>query len=140
MSTRSQQEAVYAAEGVALGGWGRRFRDVREIQAYLDEVTGSDWWIDRWPAISRVVAERFRSQRWAGVASARHQRIAVAYGSAREAVVLHELAHIVAPDAEHGPAFCEALLALVRERMGFYAWVELDRVLRSTGCLDGQLL
>lgn len=139
MSTRTQQQAVYAAESETLGGAGRRFADVREIQAYLDELVGSDWWLDRWPSIDRVVVERFSSSRWAGVAQAKHRAIAIAYGSATLDVVLHELAHVVTPDEEHGPIFCHALLMLVRERMGFYAWVELDRALRRRGCLDGRL-
>ncbi len=140
MSTRTQQEAVYAAESESLGGYGRRFADVREIQAYLDELAGSAWWLDRWPSIGRVVVERFSSRRWAGVARTQELRIAVAYGAATEDVVLHELAHIVTPDEEHSPVFCHALLMLVRERMGFFAWVELERALRLRGCLDGRLI
>lgn len=140
MSTRTQQEAVYAAERGALGGYGRRFQNVGEIRAYVDRLVDSDWFHDRWPDVGRVAVSRIRSSKWAGVASARSLSIAIAYGAAGEAVVLHELAHVVSPpDAGHGPVFCFAFLALVREHMGFYAWAELYHALESAGCLDGRL-
>jgi hypothetical protein len=45
-------------------------------------------------------------------------------------VVLHEIAHVVTPGAGHGPAFVDALLALVRERLGFPAYGALLAELR----------
>ncbi len=50
--------------------------------------------------------------------------------SLRETVVLHEIAHVVTPGAGHGPAFVDALLALVRERLGFHAYGALLGELR----------
>lgn len=139
MSTRRQQEQVYAAEA-ALRSHGRRFKDVRAIQAYLDTLTGSDWWIDRYPTTPRVLASRMSSKRWAGVASAKDPHITIAYGSAEEAVVLHEVAHVLTPTEEHSPVFCFTLLDLVRENMGFHAYGALLSAFRSAGCLDGRHL
>lgn len=141
MSSRVQQDAVYAAEAESLDRYGRRFRDLRQIRAYLDELTSSDWWLERWPTINGVDAQRTRSRKWAGFASNRTQTIYVGYGeSSVEGVILHELAHVVAEDDGHGPVFCFTLLMLVRERMGFMAWAELERAMRKRGCLDGSLL
>ena len=128
MNPRERQQSVYAGEDTALAGAGREFRDLREVRSYLDDLIGSDWWADRWPHVEAIPLSRTRSGRFSGYAVESTGEIRV--GSLLEPVVLHEVAHIVAPGAGHGPAFVEALLALVRERLGFHAYGALLAELR----------
>lgn len=128
MNPREQQLSVYASEEAALAGAGRVFRDLREVRAYVDELIGSDWWADRWPHVEAIPVARTRSGRFSGYAVEGSGEIRV--GSLREPVVLHEVAHVVTPGAGHGPAFVKALLALVRERLGFPAYGALLAELR----------
>ena len=72
---------------------------------------------------------RTRSGRFSGYAVEGTGEIRV--GTLREPVVLHEVAHVVTPGAGHGPAFVDALLALVRERLGFHAYGALLGELRG---------
>ncbi len=128
MNPRERQLNVYAGEEAALAGAGRMFRDLREVRVYLDELIGSDWWADRWPHIEAIPVARTRSGRFSGYAVEGSAEIRV--GSLREPLVLHEVAHVVTPGAGHGPAFVNALLALVRERLGFHAYGALLAELR----------
>jgi putative metallohydrolase (TIGR04338 family) len=129
VNARERQQNLYAGEEAALAGAGRVFRDLREVRAYLDELIGSDWWADRWPHIEAIPVGRTRSGRFSGYAVEGSREIRV--GSLTEPVVLHEVAHVVTPGGGHGPAFVEALLALVRERLGFHAFGALQAELRQ---------
>ena len=133
MNLRERQLSVYACEDAALAGAGRVFRDLREVRAYLEELIGSDWWADRWPHVEAIPVGRTRSERFSGYAVEGTAEIRL--GSLREPVVLHEVAHVVTPGAGHGPAFVEALLALVRERLGFHAYGALRAELRQRDVL-----
>ena len=116
------------------------FRDLGEVRAYLDDLVGSDWWADRWPHVEAIPVARTRSRRFSGYAVEGTGEIRLrterqvelpGIGSLREPVVLHEVAHVVTPGDGHGPAFVDALLALVRERLGFHAFGALLGELRS---------
>lgn len=137
MNPRERQLSVYAGEEDALAGAGRVFRDLREVRAYLDDLVGSDWWADRWPHIETIPVARTRSERFSGYAVEGSGEIRLRTGgqaklpSLREPVVLHEVAHVVTPGSGHGPAFVDALLALVRERLGFHAYGALIAELRQ---------
>ena len=133
MNPRERQLSVYACEEAALAGAGRVFRDLREVRAYLDELIGSDWWADRWPHVEAIPVARTRSERFSGYAVEGSGEIRV--GSLSEPVVLHEVAHVVTPGNGHGPAFVDALLALVRERLGFQAYGALLAELRQRAVL-----
>ena len=62
--------------------------------------------------------------------------VLVADGALRQPVVLHELAHLLAPPGTaHGPEFLAVQLELVRREMGFPAWAEYRRVLDRRGLL-----
>ena len=128
MNPRGRQFSVYASEEAALASTGKEFRDLREVRAYVDDMIGSDWWADRWPHIEAIPVARTRSGRFSGYAVEGSGEIRI--GSLREPVVLHEVAHVVTPGAGHGPSFVEALLALVRERLGFHAYGALLAELR----------
>ena len=120
MNPRERQLSVYAGEEAALAGAGRTFRDLGEVRAYLDDLITSDWWADRWPHVEAIPVARSRSGRFSGYAVEGTDEIRIA--SLRESVVLHEVAHVLTPGSGHGPAFVDALLALVRERLGFHAY------------------
>lgn len=129
MNARERQLAIYAGEDAALASIGREFRHLGEVRAYLDELVASDWWADRWPQVESIPVGRTRSGRFSGYAVEGAGEIRV--GPLREAVVLHEVAHVVTAGAGHGPAFVTALLALVRERLGFHAYGALLAELRN---------
>ena len=128
MNPRDRQLSVYAGEDAALAASGKEFRDLRQVRAYLDDLIGSDWWADRWPHVEAIPVARTRSGRFSGYAVDGTGEIRV--GSLREPVVLHEVAHVLTPGSGHGPAFVDALLALVRERLGFHAYGALLAELR----------
>jgi putative metallohydrolase (TIGR04338 family) len=135
VNPRERQLRVYASEESALGEAGKVFRDLREVRGYLEDLVGSDWWGDRWPHIEVIPVARTRSGRFSGYALEGSGEIRV--GSLREALVLHEVAHVVTPSAGHGPAFVKALLALVRERLGFHAYGALLAELRQRDVVGG---
>lgn len=122
MNARERQLAVYAAEEAALDGQGRVFGDLGEVRVYLDELVAGDWWGDRWPHLDGIRVDRSRSERWAAYTVVGAGDIRLSGAGLTEPVLLHEVAHVVAPGAGHGPDFVTALLALVRERMGFHAY------------------
>ena len=128
MNPRERQSRVYESEEAALGEAGREFRDLREVRAYVAELVDSDWWAERWPEVDAIPLARSRSGRMSGYAVEGTGEILLA--SLREPVVLHEIAHVVTPGAGHGPAFVDALLALVRERLGFHWYGALLAELR----------
>ena len=120
MDDRERQIRVYESEEAALGRAGREFRHLGEVRAYVAELLDSDWWAERWPEIDAIPVGRSRSGRISGYAVDGTREIRLA--SLREPVLLHEIAHVVTPGAGHGPAFANALLALVRERLGFHSY------------------
>lgn len=128
MNPRQRQSRVYESEEAALADAGRRFRDLREVRAYVAELVDSDWWAQRWPEVDAIPVARSRSGRMSGYAVEGTGEIRLA--SLREPVLLHEIAHVVTPGAGHGPAFVDALLALVRERLGFHWYGALLAELR----------
>ena len=136
MNARQRQQSVYASEEAALGEAGRLFRHLGEVRAYVDDLVASDWWADRWPHIEAIPVGRTRSGRVGGYAIEPTGEIRLAGGSLREPVLLHEIAHVVAPGAGHGPAFVAGLLALVRERLGFHAYGALRAELRRRGLVE----
>jgi len=134
LTGRERQLAAYAAEEAALAGSGRSFSGPAEAQRYAAELIGSDWWAQRWPRVDRVAVGPSRSRRLDGyVLAGTVPQIRLSRW--REAVLLHELAHVVTgPD--HDAAFVEALLALVRHRMGFHAYGALRHALPAGSPAD----
>ena len=120
MNPRDRQRCVYESEDAALAGTGQVFRHLGEVRAYVADLVASDWWADRWPQIDAIPVGRSRSGQMSGYAVDGTTEIRLA--SLREPIVLHEIAHVVTPGAGHGPAFVNALLALVRERLGFHSY------------------
>ena len=134
------QAAVYAAEAATISRCGRKWSNVRGAQSYVDELVTSPWFFDRWPFLVRVTIERRGSgARWStfhaldtgGPGERPTEGVLLLAGPGyRQATVLHELAHLLAPPGVgHGPEFTEVLLELVRQEMGFFAYTELRAAL-----------
>ena len=137
VNARERQAAVYASEDAALAGAGRRFADLGQVRAYVAEMVDSDWWGDRWPEVEAIPVAETRSGRFGGYAVEGTGEVRLARGSLREPVLLHEIAHVVTPGAGHGPAFVGALVALVRERLGFHAYGAFLAELRRRDLVEG---
>ncbi|MGW5453594.1 TIGR04338 family metallohydrolase [Nocardia sp. NPDC003979] len=93
----------------------RRFASVESVQSYVDKVLALNWVRARWDRA--VISVRVRAR--AGTAAAHYERAAAVLAvplhtgatawALRELVVLHELAHHLAPtpdEVSHGPEFC----------------------------------
>ncbi len=139
-----QRERVYASEDLTLAH-GRTFRRFAEVEAYLADVVSDPWWIDdlgeRWgvaPPLDVTLVRRSRSAR-SSAAEVGRPVIHLRDGHWTAAVLLHELAHLVARDPEpHGPIFCGVLCDLVGRHMGFPASVELRAALVAAGVTVAQ--
>lgn len=143
------QSDVYAAEHEALSGRGVQWRRVRDAQAYVDDLVASPWFVERWPHFVRCAVERRGSgsvystndalDRCGPGGAPTEGAVLLADGCLCQEVVLHELAHLLAPpDCGHGPEFLAVQTELVRREMGFFAFVEyreaLARRRRGTDC------
>jgi putative metallohydrolase (TIGR04338 family) len=134
MDPRERQRRIYESEEAALTEVGRAFRDVAEVRAYVADLVDGDWWAQRWPHVEAIAVGRSRSRHLSGYAVEGTGEIRLA--SLTEPVLLHEIAHVVTPGTGHGPAFVEALLALVRERLGFHSYGALLAELRRRDVVD----
>ena len=126
---------MYAAEDDALAGVGPRWRRWIDLESYVESVVTSPEWSEHptHPPIEVLVERRSRS---ATFAAASHEQAAIWIpdGHWTAPVVLHELAHLLAPDAEqHGPSFCGAELWLVRRFLGFDAYGALRSAFDRSG-------
>lgn len=134
--------AVYAAEDAAAEAAGlRRYRRFAELEAHVAAVVTSDWWDQRFPGAPHEVhvTRRSRNATHSVAVTDDHAPdgavIAIVDGRHWSAhVALHELAHLATGyDADHGPAFRAALIALWRREAGITAAVELVEKLRAAG-------
>ncbi len=122
----------------------RRFADQQSIQSYVDAVLLLGWVRHRWAQARQPVTIRER----AGSSSAHYERDAaviavpgVRHGdrwALRELVVLHELAHHLAPEQpHHGPLFVGTYFELVDGVLGAEAAFVLRVLLLETGVAIG---
>lgn len=161
MTGRDQQKArVYEAEGVLARMVDRRadfpvaevfgsrvavpddrkFGDIPSVQRYVDAVLGLDW-VRRLAPERAACAVHVRAR--AGATKAEYEfathTIAVpphrvgGRWAMRELVVLHEVAHHLSAQADHGPEFVAVLLDLVEEIVGSEAGFLLRASLLDTG-------
>ena len=126
---------MYAAEDASLADVGPRWRRWVDVEAYVESVLISPEWSEHpsQPPIEVIVERRSRS---ATFAAASHDlaTIWIPDGTWTAPVVLHELAHLLAPSPEpHGPAFCAAELWLVRRFLGFDAYGALRSAFDRAG-------
>ena len=146
----SVQAAVYAAEEEALAGAGVRWRRVAEAQRYADELVDRAWFAARWPHFGRLQVQRRSSgarystcialegSEAAPGGLAAEAVVLLAPGHLTQAVLLHELAHVLAPgDSGHGAGFLATQLELVRHEMGVEVWAAFRSALARRQELAG---
>jgi putative metallohydrolase (TIGR04338 family) len=104
----------------------RKFGDLASVQRYVDAVLELNWVRDTWPqhAIRRINVCARRGNRFTeysplgSVMSVPLHKQGISWAM-RELVILHEMAHHLAPrDNHHGPVFAGACLLLVTEIIG----------------------
>jgi putative metallohydrolase (TIGR04338 family) len=114
-----------------------KFGDLAAIQNYVDRVLDMPSVIARFGKKFRVTVRERK-----GAKSAHYQAcvIAIHTGGAnrarwamRELVVLHELAHHMAPGDKHGPRFATALVDLIDLVMGPQAALAMSLLYRQEG-------
>jgi putative metallohydrolase (TIGR04338 family) len=126
----NQRQRLYDAEGVISGytsNTAKKLLDrgptvrttgsvsIEACQAYVDHVTSRAWFQRRWGKRSRKVGHKVSGKAtWDG------RDISLPPWSRSEDVILHELAHSLAPGgaAAHGPEFAGILLCLVEHMCG----------------------
>ena len=87
-------------------------KSVADCQRYVDRIVGSDWWSSR-SAIRRVPVDDGRGRR--GAWARWDGKIVLPRWARTESTILHELAHHLAGlDANHGPKWRAAYVALTR--------------------------
>lgn len=140
------QRAVYEAEAEGLHGHGITWRRLPEARRYLQALTGSTWFQERWPHLRCCGLERRGSDsRWSlahgldadGAGGLPTEGvILLASGPPTQSVVLHELAHLLTPRGTgHRRPFLDAQLELVRHEMGFFAYSDYRAALAARGLL-----
>ena len=123
--------AVYAAEAAAVAAVPlRRFRRFAHVEDYVQGLVLSQWWAEEFDGAPLEVELQRRSRNaTASLAATTDDGIGlVALVDGRGwglETVLHELAHLAAGGAGHGPAFTDALERLWRHEAGIEAWAVL---------------
>ncbi len=137
----SQQSKVYKAErdvfssvpfGPTLGT--PEFRTVAECHAFVNQVIGSRWWVNRAGRIDIEITDGRGSQNAFAYRlpdhkdSVPHLRLSLPRWARSRIVILHELAHCITGIKHgyyerdtvpfHGREFCSHLLALVKRWLG----------------------
>jgi len=111
----SQRARLYRAEGTVDPG--QKLPTVERMQAWVDGLLATDWFVARWGARAFEVRPGFGHRR----ATADQNGVLQMPKWARtELVLLHEIAHCLTPWtlASHGPEYAGVLLALTRRGMG----------------------
>ena len=146
------QAAVYAAEEEALAGAGVVWRRIAEARHYAALLVDRDWFAARWPEFGRLHVERRSSGARYSTCAALDGTdrsppggptgavVLLAPGHLTQAVLLHELAHVLAVgDEGHGAGFLTVQLELVRHEMGVMAWADYRAALSRRPELAGLL-
>lgn len=125
----------------------RKFASVESVQRYCDRVLALDWVRTNWEGAAIPVRVRARAGTTAAHYEAAGAVLAVPLHSRgrawalRELVVLHELAHHLAPRARdlapHGPEFCTRYLDLVEGVIGPEAALVLRVSMLGCGVRSG---
>lgn len=112
----SQRARLYRAEGTVDAG--RRLPTVERMQAWVDGLVATGWFVARWGERSFEVRPGFGHRR--ATADAANGVLQMPKWARSELVLLHEIAHCLTPltFASHGPEYAGVLLALARRGMG----------------------
>jgi putative metallohydrolase (TIGR04338 family) len=118
----------------------RKFGDLASVQRYVDAVLALGWVRDAAPRRARLPV-RVRARAGATRAEYDPARLTIAVPphhvggrwAMRELVILHELAHHLAPQAGHGPPFVAMFLRLVEDLLAPEAGFLLRCALSDAG-------
>jgi len=133
----SQRKRVYTAEGVLRDcAEDREIRKLKELQEYVDELVSAPWFRERWPHVESVAVRDGRGRKRAGgspLYGTSSGEITMPKRMRTTKIVLHELAHVVAPvdEAWHGKRFCGCFARLVYNVMGENAFTQLTTSFRT---------
>lgn len=123
----TQRQKLYNAENY-IHNRGLKFSDVRSMQKYVNRLTTYAWFVRRWGAMTIEVRDG-RGRRRAGGFRSRSGKhyITMPTWSRREAIVLHEVGHVITETcyAAHGREYASNLLELVDHMMGHDVWSDL---------------
>ena len=111
----SQRARLYRAEGQV--GAGRRLPTVERMQAWVDAMAATDWFLARWGARTFDVRPGFGHRR----ATADQNGVLQMPKWARtELVLVHEVSHCLTPPslAPHGAEYAGVLLTVARRALG----------------------
>lgn len=123
-----ESKVVYEAEAdVPLG---HRFGGILEIAEYVSELMDTIWWQNAWPDVRCVYVRESKAKTYAYT---RGSTMFLPEWAWNEAYVLHELAHVIEPQTEHGVPFRQTYIMLVEKRMGRDAARALRRSYREHG-------
>lgn len=129
-----EQEAVYSAQAEVFPYWGRIFYSIQEVSNYLSNLMDTEWFFNNFGPAPLVTLKEWKDRnQYAGAADIKNFIIYLKTGLVVESVVLHELAHLLCGESDHGQCFVDTQLKLVRQQMGFQAYAEYHHALRSTG-------
>jgi putative metallohydrolase (TIGR04338 family) len=111
----SQRARLYRAEGEVDAG--RRLPTVERMQAWVDALAATDWFVARWGERAFDVRPGFGHRR---ATADQHGVLQMPKWARSEMVLLHEVAHCLTPVtyAAHGPEYAGVLLALARRGIG----------------------
>ncbi|HEX7276679.1 MAG TPA: hypothetical protein VF244_04830 [Acidimicrobiales bacterium] len=111
----NQRARLYRAENEVDAG--RPLPTVAVMQAYVDGVAASAWFVDRWGARAFDVRPGHGHTR---ATASPDGVLQMPRWARREMTILHEMAHCLTPVtfAAHGSEYAGVLLALVRRAMG----------------------
>jgi len=124
-----QQNAVYRSQtglrwGAVVG--------VEEAQAWVDDKTSRDWWVNNYPHVVRIEVEALHGNvtQVAGVGHGEHHKgkgvIGIPPNGASLVTLLHEMAHCIAPEnSGHEKLWARTFLTLTYQALGADRYMEL---------------
>jgi putative metallohydrolase (TIGR04338 family) len=122
-----QQKNAYRAEQ-KVPKW-HEFGSATEVQDYVDSLTASDWWEQRYSHIVRIEAPANNMQKQSVAGSYHKDRmgvIKIASTMRNTRTVLHEVAHVVAGNkCGHSSEWARTFLDLVYFAVGSEAYSQL---------------
>lgn len=97
----------------------RKWKTVESCQRYVDDLTSSRWFKNRWGNVKISVASARKNARNA-LAYVEENKIVLPNWAKNEIAILHEVAHCLMADKsiEHRRRFCEIYLKLIERQLG----------------------
>lgn len=123
-----QRSNLYKSE-IVLVGKSKKFNSLNEIQEYLDEITHSQWWKEKFPQLQVLMKPCTHNQK-RGYAKYGFEQpvITIPEFNWFEYYIIHELTHCLVYKhasmfhAHHGRLFCRLYLELVYNLLGAQAF------------------